>query len=123
MVQLPEGIRDLSLLKNFQTGYGNCATFYSMGTDISLPRDTVADYSPPRGSKAENEHSCTSTPSAFMTCTKYSLFFKGKITTAAKIIRIWWNRYSDNVIFQNQLSHKSMVYMTNNNGRIKRGRL
>lgn len=61
MVQLPEGIRDLPLLKNFQRGYGTHAAFYSMGTVGSFPRDTVADYSPPCGSKAENEHSCTST--------------------------------------------------------------
>jgi len=74
MVQLPEGIRDLSLLKNFWRGYGTCATFYSMGTDSSFPTDAVGDYSPPRGSKAEKEHSCTPLPSAFMTCTKYSLF-------------------------------------------------
>jgi len=62
MVQLPEGIRDLSLLENFQRGYGVHAAFYSMGTEGSFSKDTVTDYSPQRGSKAENEHSCTSTP-------------------------------------------------------------
>jgi hypothetical protein len=56
MVQLPEGIRDLSLLRNIQRGYGFHAVFYSMGTDGPFPRVIVADCSPPRDSKAENEH-------------------------------------------------------------------
>jgi hypothetical protein len=81
MAQLLEGIRNLSLFKNAYREYRAHATFYSMGTEGSLPMDTVADYSPACDSKAENDTAIPPLPSAIMTCTKYRLFFTGKITT------------------------------------------
>jgi hypothetical protein len=51
---IPAKARDISLLKNVQTGCGSHVTSYSMGTGILQPRRGV-DYSVPSHTEVKNE--------------------------------------------------------------------